>query len=846
MKRIITFGAAALMTMTLLAFDWSGKSGTVELPGEDVFVREGDLAVVTNLTEIVLSEATTRLIFDTTSDILLNGMIHGSGKIVKRGANRLCLRAVNGSYTVAGYYADHYVDGGIDLEGGSIVCPQGSSNARSYPVLTMNPGTVFYAQNAGRTLVRALNGYGVVTNTATSAQVLMIGINSDSTRSEYYGKICGHGISVEVLGRADILGTENTFGALKVYRNSKWSGGPVYGTMGVAKFGTSGSASSVGDFTSDKSVDVRFSGYLLYLGAGETTNRRFSFNYNPDSGNCDYNMTFDAGATGGLNLTGSIELSNADGKSSAITLTGSNTVPCTVSSSWKDQGTGTAHIVKEGSGTWRFADNASRNNRNAFTVKEGKIQFDSIAEAGTVCSLGLATLLQSEYQGTYSHDYDVPWAYLLGGTTTNVAFEYTGSAKCSVKTRTIALTGLGARFNNCATAGGMLDFSGVSAVTSGAKTLWLGGTNTMGRLSEVSNGSGVVGVIKEGPGTWTLVGNQTFSGPLEVQAGTLVVTTNRHYTWFRFTITEASAQGFFCGKIDLFDAVGNRLCRGIVGKYPPELGETKARSTHPYPYEQLLPGEATVGSSRDIYYWGTSSQGSLTGLFTNSNSDYYRATVYNPNAVDSTASGCLPIVFRLPNGSAEAVSFDLVQNNASQNVKAFTLEGSLNGIDWKPLLSKSGIGGSSDVPAGKWVSTGDTFVGAATHQPAEEWHFVGHEMGADVSSLANVSGVKVAADAALVAESPIELSRLTVDCAATEMGEMRGFSFAKNGVILVDNCASGTGEVSLAAHFVGCSGLENLKHWTVEVVGRPSARRFVDVSETEIKVTPPGTIMIVR
>ena len=67
-------------------------------------------------------------------------------------------------------------------------------------------------------------------------------------------------------------------------------------------------------------------------------------------------------------------------------------------------------IVKEGTGTWRFADNNGRLNAGVYEVNDGTLQFASIAETNVVCSLGLATALFSRYSGRYDASKRVAWA----------------------------------------------------------------------------------------------------------------------------------------------------------------------------------------------------------------------------------------------------------------------------------------------------------------------------------------------------------------------------------------------------------------------------------------------------
>jgi autotransporter-associated beta strand protein len=65
--------------------------------------------------------------------------------------------------------------------------------------------------------------------------------------------------------------------------------------------------------------------------------------------------------------------------------------------------------------------------------------------------------------------------------------------------------------------------AGISASTSGSKTLFLIGTNTTNNtiFSAISNGSGSIGVVKGGGGTWVLSGTNTYTGGTLISGGTL-------------------------------------------------------------------------------------------------------------------------------------------------------------------------------------------------------------------------------------------------------------------------------------------------------------------------------------
>ena len=738
---------------------------------------------------------------------------------------------------------------GIDIEGvnTTLYLQQAATAANTYPSINVGEGSILYIQRDKNTTLKSLNGSGLVTNASTTARSLFIGETGSKIVSDFSGRICGK-MSLWVNGFARLTGTESTATeTFIVYRNKTAdSGAPLYGVAEIVKFGMSGEASSsVGkpwtDFN-NPSIALRYSGWLTYIGGGETTDRYIQFRFQ-SQGKHEYPDTLDAGAHGDVRFVGKFATSHEGDRASTIALTGSNAIPCVVAGPWIDNGVGTGFIYKRGSGTWRFADNAERRNRNGFAVEEGTFQFDSIAETNVVCSLGLATKLQKPYIGTYTPDNNVDYAYLLGGNTTNVVFEYTGSNYCSVSTRHIALKGKGARLKNSSpTASGGLLFSGISAQSGGdaVKTLWLAGDSTTGRAGEISDGEGKVGVTKEGSGTWTLIGNQTFSGPLAVEDGTLLVARKRKYTWFRFTVKgiNTSNQQFQINEVGLFDSTGVQQNIGLS-----QVATGTGRTPNRIDYMTLQPGEATIATSKDIYYWPEDYR-NLNGLFSGTLEGYWRSADYGVLPTWNDESTHIPVVMRLSADAAEIVACDVVLQN--KTITAFSLDGSVDGINWVNLLNRT-EGSFSTANTGKWLSDLSDFPSSdGKHQPAEDWRFVGYEGGDNCSVLENVSGVNVAPGATLRAVDGVTLRCLTLD-AANGNGTIDGFDFAESGVVDVVNMPSGAGSSvsAITLDNLPDGALARLSGWRVSINGSASAAT-VSFNGSTATVSRPGCMIIVK
>lgn len=751
--------------------------------------------------------------------------------------------------------------GGIDIdgEGTSLHLQQDATAVNTYPAINLGAGSILYVQRDKDTKLKQLCGAGMVTNDMSTSRTLFIGTKGSRLVSDFSGRI-GGAIAIYVNSFARFTGTESTAtGLFVVYRDKNTEdGAPVFGTAEIVKFGSMGeTSSSIGKpFSSlnNPSISIRYSGWLTYIGEGETTDRFLNFRYQ-QQGEHGYPNTLDAGAHGDLRFTGMFSSTHEGDRSFTIALTGSNAVPCVVACPWSEGGNGTGFIFKRGTGTWRFADTAGRNNRNAFAVEEGTLQFDSIAETNVVCSLGLATMLQKPYIGAYNEANNVDWAYLLGGSTTNVVFEYTGSNYCWTTTRPIALKGSGAWLRSSSpNSKGGFSLSGVSAQAEGedVKTLWLDGTNTHSCVGEIADGAGKVGVTKMGAGTWTLVGNQTFTGPLSVKEGTLNVARKMNYKWYRFTVKgiifpTTNKDIFYINEVGLFNSDGERQNTGLTAVLP---GTGRIKST--LDYMTLDYGQALIATSNEMYYWAENYR-NLNGLFDGTGSGkYWRTANYGFTPSWNNEATHIPVVMRLPADADEVTSCDVVLESATQSLTAFSVDGSVDGVVWKNLLNKKEADGDFDhtTPNSKWLSDNSAYPTVGdTHIPAESWRFVGHEGGDDCSSLTNVSAIAVAPGATLRAtgDLPVTLHCLTLD-AVNGNGTVDGFDFAEDGFVDVVGMASGVPQCDVAITLANLpdGALARLNGWSVRLNGVPRSKASVKFDGTKAIVRRPGTMISLR
>ena len=710
---------------------------------------------------------------------------------------------------------------------------------------------------------------------------------SDSVFSGFIGE----DICLYAEGRWQLTGTQN-MSCANIQVGKNYGKGPEGAArLAVAKFGNGkNDTSSLGKGRGQ--INYRGgSGYVLYTGTGETTDviiQGQTGNSNP------YPSFFDAGAHGGLDINGDISVSKYQGKMERLILTGSNTVPCSVSGQLlagdSSSGvTGGFFFIKRGTGTWRFADavkgnalNAKlRDNRTGFTIEEGTFQFDSLAETNRYCSLGVGTRLQEPYNGTFDESHNVDYFFRLGRTSANgsipvLELSGLGSADWGVNvgTRKVALAGSG-RISNASNS--RFRLAGVSALADGeeeTKYLYLGGTRNGGdEILDLIDGAGKLGVVKDGSGTWTLGGDVNFTGLLDVREGTLIVKRyNSRNTWFRLTVTEmlqnsdyyyhyfgeaggktniyALGKGYQFGlaEFGLFDASGNMLNKGVTNCW--KSSEVEANGIA-YDY-------AGVGGIDTIKYNGDKTNNFnlatlCDGNFGTTVHTWWQDNCGGGNVSQTNSSGWVSYILRLPPGAAEVASWDvgnyysLDGNACNRNVTACILESSPDGVNWSVVTNVTRV----PMPENNlalmrfWGSDLST-----TLKPHTGWPLQG-DSGRTWTVMPNTP-VRVASGATLRADisaneaagKPV-LTSITV--ASTGGGTIDGFAFAANGTFNVENLPSTSHAVNIPLTFTNATGVANIAKWSLQGDGVAvgNNRRLI-VTAGGVSVVSAGFAILIR
>ena len=754
------------------------------------------------------------------------------------------------------------------------------------------------------TLVRSINGSGIVTNeSGRSSGMIFTPYGENVVRaSEFHGKLC-HPVRHWLQGRFVQYGHETgVTQPLTVQYNYGHLNGDGY-DRGVYSF------EDVALLGSNAAIQFYANGGGIHYFGGEDAVMAKNVNLYSYT----YPGFFDAGWHGGIRCTGAWNVS-ADAANNTVqkwlVLTGSNTVPCTIEGSFSEKSSVTNQygvpytivVQKLGSGAWRFKKD--RSHAGGFAIEEGALQFDSIAEKGVKSSLGLSTNLTEI--GSTKTPTSADYAFLLGSANEDApaaAFEFTGAKSCQSGTRPLALKGKGGSIRASGTDGARLGFGGISALAAGETTLVLDGTNTQSNVATgITDGNGVVSVVKDGSGDWYLSGTNTFSGDLLVKSGTLTVQGSK-YTWFRFTVKEVGGNTSYLQfrQLALFDADGIR--QNICLKVNTPTSTSFKRSNGEVVYQPdsdwmaLEPGSFAFGSGSFLCRYqndgtvyadqlfsdvgNTVSSGSITRFDgVPSTGKAFQTQIFKIPSSGSTVNetrfigtagrdSWVPFVMRITNGAPEIVRYDIeaFDNAATKNSwpKVASMEASVDGIHWDlvetnamgevlaeheydfsiPLFTTSPLDDATNGNRNRWFSDGTKQVNwnpetGTTPRPGAGFPIRGH---ADIPTpLQNVRSVSVAAGATLKTYDGVEIGKLKVDSAGA--GTIDGFTFAENGTIDVTNPPDSSS--FLPGTYVNCSGLENVSGSTFKVHGKATAKCKVSVRNGRLFFWRPGFIITFR
>ena len=628
------------------------------------------------------------------------------------------------------------------------------------------------------------------------------------------------------------------------------NGTAVRGIVGAKKIGYNWSEdSSIGH---SSTIGLLAGGArFIYLGDGETTAKSLVFGESTGT----YAEYVDAGAHGGVTFEGTWQSLGAAGYVQRLHLDGSNSVPCVIGGAFYCNNDSRVYCVKEGSGTWRLANNDTRRDCCGWGIENGTLQFDSLAETNKACAFGTADVFGEDVFRPVSAMKADPSAYYfrLGTAATSGTLEYTGAGLSYSTTRPLVLAGDG-ELKNSAVADGagepgrILFFSGVTAKTAGLKTLKLSGDATAESvITKVSDGAGQVKVVKDGPGTWTLSGAEnTFTGGLEVRNGTLVYRgIGGKFSWFRFRVREVQGGSqtyqLQIAEFGLYDKDNHRINGGLKRNVLCAVDSAWTTSDHignsimtPETICQMNPGECAIYEPRAHYYSGGRSDTTNVEKMFQSDADcgtdagfaFYQPHRWLP-IVESDEGAHVPVVMRLSDDCAEMVKFDIASTSwgGNEGAKSYLFEGSVDGQTWytirdehnAPLVKRSAVG-TENIP---WYYSSEKFTTDAVLT-----HVGGLSASGSVSGHPVVAQgpVFVCGGATLKAVGDVEIPSLKVDL--SNGGRIEGVKFPSTGTIDIVNYSK-TSPEQIPLAFVNCTGVENVCDWNLRIDGAQSNLRKI-------------------
>lgn len=744
------------------------------------------------------------------------------GTFVKRGAGTLTLRDTTESKS-------HYT--AFKVEEGVLELPRSIQRYRHFYCgdMTVDAGATLALPMAGNLRCQRLIGAGVVSNSVAGTQIQPEYIGADP--GVFSGRFVGS-MSYRANAHQYLTGTETAIAGNA--RPFGYNGGYA-GILGFVKLGMSGEPSSLGTGAEIGFYNLDGACCYRYLGAGETSDKRLCFR--PQT-NYVHPETIDAGAMGGIVFTGAWMHDGGYNSCSQmrLVLTGSNTIPCRIRGKivgCSQNGTNYSwYVTKRGTGTWSFESADASGLRGPLAIEDGTVSFTTLNEKGENCSLGTSAELWADAYGPQTTPVD--YAFLLGSDAAVGTMSHIGTNAAICTTRPIQVKGTGGRIS---ADGAALKLGGFSAAGAGDTTLTLAGTNGAANniAWSIADGAGRVSVVKEGTNTWTLEGEQAFSGDLTVKEGTLVVrnASAQPHSWIRFVVKETAqtcpryagqVPGGYSGRVQfakmtLLDGDGQRH---LVNA--PLAADDR----------DIPPGSVGYGHDRTRPKAGIPAE-HVNGAF----SDSRWASLFWSDPSPDRPESWLQCVFHLAEGTPEITAFNFVMRWGTGSAywastpTAFAIEGSSDGLHWTELYAAD----AWNVPAGN-----DAW---ATGSPGASIRFAKRAVSDTFDCLKNVGAVRVAAGATLRNEgADTEISNLCID--ANDAGTIDGFTFAKDGMLSVTNLPYGDC-AALPGKFENVKGLENLADWSLSISGgRNSSAYTVAVKDGRVFINRRGLTVIMR
>ena len=743
-----------------------------------------------------------------------------------------------------------------------------------------------HAPSNTRVSVTSLSGAGTFTNDATESpqkdKDLYIGGDTSETKPTVFsGRLRGKWYVVNLNGWTYFTGTENDYNCSLRGWSSK-SGNVNDGrAVGFMSFPSTGVSSLGTSSTIDNREGLL---RLRYLGSEPiTAGRKITVNDTTVGP-----TTIDGGPWGGLTWTAYFDLvttGTAVGRQQRVAFTGTNAGERCVFSGYfrrlTSNGTNYSfHVTKDGPGTWRFLQN-SGGWRGALTVRDGTLEFDTIAETNKFCALGYATECYPDVCDYTSNLTPTNYAWRLGDaadSSVTGSLKYVGTKDMQLTSRKTAVAGAGRfRFGE----GSLFKYTaGIRGLGAGEKTMCFesvaGATNV---IAEIADGEGKLSVVKEGGGKTVLTGNLGFSGDLRVEGGELVLqdVNNADYRYYRINFKENVSTSTHQGLEEYrsrFPTLQSAIRVASFGFYNASgtVQFTDPGKTN-ISYLALEPGHGQFQDFNDISLVYNSRYNILAGvkrLFGGYDDGNCAAgTVFQPSWNDgrkptpSDPDTWYRVYVHLADSATTPVSWDMCYEsstnlaNWAMNVTALSIDASADGVSWQEVAATNNIVHQNSA-AHCWLSNSETTEwntgNSFNNYPQRQSHPNKFPLAATkqqgVYARPTPRSVCVCSGATLRNESAtnISVSNLVVDVSG--IGTLEGFDFAPNGVLTINGIAPDAHldqMFVISSDFSGVSGYANISGWQVEISGRPSTRyKIAGVTATGIRLSKPGTTILFR
>jgi fibronectin-binding autotransporter adhesin len=449
------------------------NNGVLSYTGGSVTVDRG-FTLAASTGAINVANAATTLEF--------TGAIVGGGGLRKDGAGTLVLSGTNSS------------TGNARITGGTLRA--GSAQALGSGALTLdNTAGVTLDLNGFANSVAFLTGGGANGGTIDlNGASLTINTGSSLAGANYAGVITGSGNLIKNGGS-----TQQLSGCASDYDGVTTINA---GILAVTCLADGGGASSIGVSSADASSLVLNGGTLQYVGAGGSTNRRFTLGASTTS-------KLDASGAGTIAFTdtGPISFASPD-TAQTLTLGGTNTGNNILAAQITNNGTGITRLTKTDAGTWVLT-NAGSTYTGITTISGGVLAVDKLSDGGVASSIGASSAAAANL--------------VIGNGST---LRYTGSGDTTNRLFTLSA---GVTFIESSGTGAIV-FTDTGPVTlagnNQARTIALGGTNAGNNTlaGSIGNaGTGITTLAKNDSGTWVLTGNHSYTGTTNINAGTLFI-----------------------------------------------------------------------------------------------------------------------------------------------------------------------------------------------------------------------------------------------------------------------------------------------------------------------------------